>query len=160
MIQNIFKIFCIAILAILQLTLTPYLGFGGAWPNLILLTALVLMFLDFEVEGLLVASVGGLIFDLASPLFFGLYSIIFIGLALITKLLLTKFFTEPNLAITGIFLGLAAGLNDLLIMLLTRNFLWSIALINGIYSALIGLLIYRFFEHWFKKQPIIKMFVP
>lgn len=157
MITNILKISGIIILAILQLTLMPYLGFQNAWPDLIMLTALALVILDFELEGLLVASVGGLILDLSGPMFFGLHSIILIGFVLIAKLLLTRFLTEPNMVVAGIFLGLASIFHDLLIMLLTRNFLWTTALINGFYSAVIGLLLYWLFERWFKKQPTIKM---
>lgn len=159
MIQNILKILSIIILAILQITLMPHLGFQTIWPNLILLVALVLMFLDFEVESLLVAIVGGLILDLASPLFFGLHSVILIILILITKLLLTKFLTEPNAVIIGLFLVIASFFNESLVMLITRNFLWLPVLINGFYSAIIGLILYRFFEYWFKKQPIIKMMI-
>lgn len=159
MIINIIKVLSIIVLAFLQVTLMPYFGFQNIWPNLILLFAIVLMFLDFEVEGFLVACVGGLILDLMSPLFFGVNSAILISFVIITKLLLTKFLTDPNIIIIGIFLGLVAFSNDLLIMLLVRNFIWLPVLANAFYSAILGLLIYRFFERWFKNQPIIKMII-
>ncbi len=159
MTQNILKIFGIAVIAILQLTLLPHLGFNSAWPNLILIVALSLMILDLEIESFLVASVGGLVLDLAGPLFFGIHSVILLAFVLITKLLLKKFLTEPNIIVTGLLLGLASLLNDLIIILIAKNFIWIPILANGFYSAITGVLLYRFFEHWFKKQPLIKMVI-
>lgn len=157
MIQNIFKIVVIIILAVLQLTLMPYLGFQDIWPNLILLAALALMILDFDIESLLVASVGGIILDLTSPLVFGVNTAILVVIVLVVKLLMTKYFTEPNIIILTFFFGLAAIIADCMVMLLTQNFIWLPVMVNGLYSAIIGLLLYRFFEQWFKRQSIIKM---
>lgn len=159
MIKNILKISAIIILAILQITLLPCFGIKNAWPNLILLMALVLMFLEFDLESLLVASVGGLILDLASPLIFGFHAVIFVAFVLFTKLWLSRFLTEPNAFIISLFLGLAAIFNDLIVILIARNFLWVSLMINGFYSGLIGFLLYRFGEHWFKKQPLTKLVI-
>lgn len=159
MIIRIIKILAILILAILQLTFVPLFGIQNAWPDLIMLVVLVLMFLEFDLESLLVAALGGLILDLASPLIFGYHVMILVIFAVFTKLLLSRFLTEPNTFIISLFLGLCAILNDFIIMLVGRDFPWTSLLINGFYSALVGFLLYRLGEYWLKKQPLTKMVI-
>ena len=132
MIQNILKIFAIVIVAIVQVTFMPYLGIHGAWPNLILLLALIFVILDLDLEAWLVAGVGGLVLDFASPLFFGLNALLLAGAVLLMKTLLIKFLTSPNLVITGLLLMLSALFYDALLMLVARNFLWPLLGINGV----------------------------
>jgi len=159
MIKNILKIGGIILLAILEITLMPNLGLKGLWPNLILVAALALILLDFGYEALLVASLGGLVLDFASPLFFGFNMLIIISFVLITKFLLTKYLAEPNILIVGIFIGFASIFNDVISMLVVRNFIFWPILLNACYSGLAGILFYRFFEQWFKRQKFTNMVI-
>lgn len=157
--QNILKITAILILAILQITLMPYFGIHGYWPNLVLLVALILVIADFEMESWLVASAGGLILDLASPLYFGFNTILLVGSVLIMKIVLIKFLTEPNVITASLLVGLGSIIADCLLALVTKNFLWTNILANGLYSAIISVLLYQLIEKWFKKQPTIKLII-
>lgn len=159
MFKNILKIIVILILAILQITLLPFLSVKGVWPNLILLTAIVLIILDFDSEAFLLAILGGLILDLASPLFFGFNLLTILAITYLAKLAIQKFITEPNIFIIAILIFIIAIIQDLAIIMVTRNFILTTLLINGFYSAIAGVLLYQLLNHWFKKAPPIKMVI-
>ena len=55
------------VVAVLQLTIVPYLGIAGAYPDLILVVAVIATFTWSIEAGITLAFVGGLMIDLLAP---------------------------------------------------------------------------------------------
>lgn len=55
------------VVAVLQLTIVPYLGIAGAYPDLILVVAVIATFTWSIEAGITIAFVGGLMIDLLAP---------------------------------------------------------------------------------------------
>ena len=53
--------------AVLQLTIVPYLGIAGAYPDLLLVVAVIATFVWSTEAGMTIAFVGGLMIDLLAP---------------------------------------------------------------------------------------------
>ena len=53
--------------AVLQLTIVPYLGIAGAYPDLLLVVAVIATFVWSTEAGMTLAFVGGLMIDLLAP---------------------------------------------------------------------------------------------
>ena len=53
--------------AVLQLTIVPYLGIAGAYPDLLLVVAVIATFVWSTESGMTIAFVGGLMIDLLAP---------------------------------------------------------------------------------------------
>ena len=53
--------------AVLQLTIVPYLGIAGAYPDLLLVVAVIATFAWSTEAGMTLAFVGGLMIDLLAP---------------------------------------------------------------------------------------------
>jgi len=159
MLKNIFKITIILFLAILQIALMPFLSIKGVWPNLIMIITIILILLDLSPEAFLMAFLGGLILDLASPLFFGFNILMILAVTYLIKLFVNKFITESNILIVAILIFIVAIIQDLTTMIVARNFIFMPLLINGLYSALIGLIFYQILDRWPKKTFPIKMVI-
>lgn len=141
-IRNIIYILAIIFVAIIQITLMPYFSIFGLWPNLVLLLALILILNSADFEAFLVASLGGLILDLASPLFFGFNTLVLVLIVFLVKALIKKFFGEINFLVTAVFLVVLITLYDLLFCLVAHQFSFLGLVINLIYSLFLGFVIF------------------
>lgn len=140
---SILRVLGIILLGITQVTLMPYLSIYGAWPNLILLLALVLIFLNYIPEAYLVASLGGLILDLGSPLFFGFYTLVIIFLVFMNKILIEKYLSDAPIYVVAIILGLNVVIFDLVLTAVAHQF-FGIKMVSSIfYSIFVGLGFYQ-----------------
>jgi hypothetical protein len=149
-IKTIVKAIIITILAIVQITLMSYFSIVGLWPNLIFILALVLVLTGAEPEAYLTASLGGLILDLASPLFFGFNTIILLIIVTLVKMLVNKFLSEISMFMAALFLIIVAISVDLMMCLITRQFIFINLIFNVFYTLIIGLLMFRLINYWFR----------
>ena len=156
MAKNLIKIIAIIGVAVIQILLMPHFALYGVWPNLSLILALMLLFFNADPEALFAASLGGVILDLASPLTFGLFTASLILITLAIKLLMSKFFNEPNVFIMIFIMALALVTSNGLESLLARQFSPIIILINVIYGLLISLLFYRLLNFWMDRSQGIR----
>lgn len=150
----IIKLLSIIILVVIQITLMPYMAIYGTWPNLILLLALVLIIFGATTESFLVASLGGLILDLASSLFFGFFTIVLMILIFMAKILVSKYLNEATVLISGIILTLTAVIFDSILSLVVHHFSIIQILVNSVYSLVLGLVFYFVLRRYLHRQNI------
>lgn len=150
--KTIFKVLAIILLVIIQITLMPYFGISGLWPNLIFLSSIVLILIGADREAYLVASLGGLMLDFASPLFFGFNTIVLLGMVMIIHLLVNKFLGEITFFVTTIVLVLAIVIYDLIFCLITHQFLLTVLITNVLYSLILGLILFRILNTGFYRR--------
>ena len=156
-VKTILKFLAIILLAIVQLTLLPLFAIHGVWPNLILILSLVLVLFNDDTDAFLTASLGGLILDLGSPLFFGFNIILNILLVFLIRFMLKKFLTETTFFVFGLVVFLAIIIFDTIISVVTHQFSWINLLINGGYSLIIAIIVYRSLSFNFNRIGTIKI---
>lgn len=154
--KTVLKVLCIILIGVVQITLMPSFSIYGAWPNLILLLALVLIFFNNIPEAFLVASLGGLILDLASPLFFGFYTSFIILVLFLNKLLIGKYLSEAPLFVVAIILGVSVAAFDLILSVFAHQFFGIKIIIDIIYSIIIGLIFYQFLFYQNRRFQFLK----
>lgn len=150
--KTIFKVLAIISLAIIQITLIPYFGILGLWPNLIFLLSLTLILIGAKQEAYLAASLGGLILDLASPLFFGFYTLVLFGIVAIVQLLVDKFLGEVTVFIQVLVLILATVIFNMIFCLTAHQFQITTFSINVLYSLILGLIMFRVLNTWLYRR--------
>lgn len=152
--KNFLKILTIVLLVVVQLAFLSKISFFTFMPNFIFLISLVLLFRGLIGDSFLVATVGGLLLDLASPFRFGFYTLIFISILLFCHFVILK--NMPTLSPLLVF-GLCWAifiLIDLIICWMVHLWpTWQIV-IDSTLNGLCGLLIYFFFEKFTKKEEI------
>jgi cell shape-determining protein MreD len=157
MIKLIVKIAAIFLAVILQVTLMPLLSIKGMWPNLILITALILVLSGLKNDALLVAAIGGLLWGFFSPLRFGLDAIIFIGLVLLLAEISKKYLPAINLAIvSGIIFSGSLFYGLLMSLFLKRWVSWEL-LIDSVYATLLGLIFFLVLNHFQRSKKLLKV---
>jgi hypothetical protein len=142
MVKTLFKIILILLLVICQVTLIPHLQIFGAWPNLILILALVLTVAGLNENALLVASLGGLFLDLASPLIFGFYTLVLIIFTLSTSFLVKKFFAGFSPMILSAIVATGTLFYDLIFLLVSRQFSLLTLFVSIIYSVVVSQILF------------------
>lgn len=153
----IYRIIAIVVLVILQIGLMPSFKVGNFVPNIILITALILMIINFDKESLLVGGISSLIIDLMSPFFFGLFSIMTVLLVLIWRFLIHKYFANLNFWTIGLIILTSALVLNLTLGLLSKNLdLFAIGMSAGI-STLISVLVYILLQKIFQEGFSIKI---
>ncbi len=157
MIKLILKIFLIILAVIIQVVLMPILSIKGIWPNLILVSLVVLLMLDFQRDALLVAGIGGIISDLAGPFFFGFYTFTFIGFFFLIIFLSKRFFSEVNLFLITLITFLSSTLLGVLSCFALGRLPNFGVLIEGIYGAFLGLIFFVILISFNKPSQIIKI---
>ena len=148
--KTIIKAIIITILAIFQITLMSYFSIMGLWPNLVFVLALVLVLTGAEPEAFLTASLGGLILDLTSPLFFGFNTIILLIMVILVEMLVNKFLSEISMFVAGLFLIIVTVIIDLLMCLISHQFIFVNLIINVFYTLVVGLIMFRLINYWFR----------
>ena len=157
MIKLIIKILAIFLAVILQVTLMPIFSIKGNFPNLILLAALILVLADFKTDAIIVAAIGGLLFDFFSPLRFGLNTIIFISFVLLLGVVSKRYFPAINLFIIALVVFLSTIIYGLLMSLFLQRWLsWEI-LIESLYACILGLIFFFVLDHFQKSSRLLKV---
>jgi hypothetical protein len=157
MIKLIIKIAAIFLAVILQVTLLPLLSIKGMWPNLILISVLILVLSGLKNDALLMAAIGGLLFGFFSPLRFGLDAIIFIGLILLLEEMSKKYLPAINLVIVSGVIFSGTLLYGLLMSLFLRRWLSWELLIDGVYATLLGLIFFFVLNHFQRPKKLLKV---
>lgn len=128
---------------IFQVSVMPNLAIQLAFPNLILIGLLILLFTNNLREGLWWAVFGGLFFDIFSPLHFGIYTLVFLFIYVLIYFSSTYLISDFSFII--IVLGFIVGslLIDLIpFIIIGRD--WLILLFDAIYNTILGIIIYYF----------------
>lgn len=157
MVKNIFKILVILMLALIQISLVSRISLGGIFPNLILISAICLIFRGRYQWGFWLAALGGLFLDLSLSLHFGVYTFIFLAVAAIIYFYILEIFPTPNLMVSFlIFLGSFLFL-DVLICLIIND--WSLPQIlkDIVINSLWGVLIYFLSQKLLKNKEEIQL---
>lgn len=153
--QIILNIVFIFIAALLQISVLPHLAIFRAYPNLILIVMLSLIFIQKKDLAIWWALVGGLALDLTSSGFFGLYTatllIIFWLFSFITK----RVFAHPPLYIAAILFFTASLLLDLPWVIQYKE--WTILFSQAIYNTVVGCIAYYFIGYYAKPKEAIKI---
>ena len=150
--KNITSLLIIFAIGVIQVTLVPYFGIMGLWPNLIFLLAITFILIGAEQEAYLTASFGGLILDFASPIFFGFNVLILMSLVGLTQLLTKKFLSEIDILMAGLVYVVATFIFNLIFSLVGHQFGWPALIVNVIYSLIVGLVMFYIVSNWFDRR--------
>lgn len=150
--KNITNLLIIFFLGVIQITLMPYFGIMGLWPNLIFLLAITFILIGAEQEAYLTASFGGLILDFVSPIFFGFNVLILMSMVALTQLLVKKFLSEVDILMAGLVYIVATFMFNIIFSLIGHQFGWSSLLINIVYSCFVGLVIFYILNNWYDRR--------
>lgn len=142
MIKNIIKILAIVIVALLQITLMPYLAINGIWPNLVLIAAILLLLFGYQKDAFYMAGIGGIILDLTGILPMGLNTIFLISLVFLIKIIDQKYFPDVNALIVFITVFISSIISSLLIYLFLGQLPELIIFIDSLYGVFIAEIIY------------------
>lgn len=154
--NKIFKILIFISIALIDLTLMPIFSVNGIFPNIVLIGALTFALTDYEEEAYLLAAVGGIVLDLGSSMPFGLNTIILVSLVYLVRLIITKYLPEINVVLLLIMIFIFSSVFALIVNLLLSRFYGYWILIDGFYSAVLGLIFFLQL-HRFHGQSQIKM---
>jgi len=158
MVKLILKIFFIILIAVMQFVFMPIISIKGAIPNLILIGSLVLILLDFEIDAFYLAGLGGLILDLGSPTPFGFNAFIFILLVFLARFLSKKYLPQTNYITIAIIVFLGTLIFGLASTLILKEQVTILLLVEGIYAAVLGLILFRILLALIKPSQIITIF--
>lgn len=141
MLKISFKIIAILVLVIFQLSLMTKFSIFDCIPNLILIFAITLVLRNHFNDAILVATTGGIIFDLTSTMRFGVYTFIFLAIILIIQFLLLNNIPSLNNFVVYLIFFTSFIFSDLIIFLVIRTWpSWNIflsSLINGFWGIII-----------------------
>ena len=150
------NIFLILMVVFLQITLMPKIGIQYAYPNLILLAMLILIFVGRESEAIWWAVLGGIFLDLVSPARFGVYIFSFIAIFFLASFAFKNLFAQPTLVMSAGIIYLSSLGLSLILSLFTWQIHWQI-LIEAGYAVLIGVPLYWVTQHYLKPSEEIKV---
>jgi hypothetical protein len=151
------RIIAIIVLVILQIGLMPCFKVGNFVPNIIIITALILMLIDLDKEALLVGSVSSLIIDFMSPFFFGLFSLITVLLVFIWRFLIHKYFANINVWNIGLIILLSALLLNFALGFLSKNLDFYSIIMSALVSAIVAILAYLILQKTYQEGFSIKI---
>jgi rod shape-determining protein MreD len=135
----------LAVLALFQSTILPYISILGVRPNLILLAVVSWTLLRGLTEGLTWAFVGGLWFDLLSGGPFGLSALTLVFVAFLASLLEASLFRE-HIVLLILIIGAATVVHGALYLIFLRianhpastwAALWRIVIPAALYTSLL-----------------------
>jgi len=152
-----FKVIGILLLAIFQIVGMPCLAINGLWPNLILILAVILIVFNKTQDGFLVASLGGLILDLAGYWFFGFNLITIFAATLLVRLLVTKFLNEPNEMVAVGIIAIMVMAADVSTALISHQQSLIFIGVNIIYSAAMAIIIYQLIKSLSAHRPALRI---
>lgn len=131
----------IIIVSALQISLVPNLSIFAAYPNLVLIGLMILLFSNLKAPALWWAGIGGFFLDVFSSMHFGIYILLFLGIYFLTHFLSSRFINEFSFLsiMTGFFLG---SIVIDIIPYFAANRDWIILVGNAVYTMIIGIIIY------------------
>lgn len=151
--KNLINILLIILAVVLQISLLPQISFLTAFPNLIFLIMLSLVFIN-RPESLWWLG-GGILLDLVSPFRFGLYTISLVVVFLLANYLVNHIFSDPSLFIAAVFFFVGSIILNAIFLLLTSQF--SLLFFEVIYSTFVGCIIYGLIRYYLKPKEVIKI---
>lgn len=153
--QILLNIVLIIIAVIWQFTVMPKIAINGAFPNIILVVMLALIFIKKSEQSLLWAVLGGILLDIFSAGYFGVFTATLIIIHLIFRIICRKVFASPPLYIAALLFFIASLLFDAYWVVEYRQ--WTIYFYQTIYNTLVGCLIYYFIGYYNKPKEGIKI---
>lgn len=157
MINTIIKILVIIFIVILQFTLMPLLAIKGVWPNLLLISIVVLMLIEYADDALLFACIAGMIVDLAGPLRYGINTIFLCSIYFMIKFLLKKYISEINILVLIILITLVTVLYSLYIGFIVGINPNQFIIYQVLYNCIIAIGIYYLISMFNLQKLIIKI---
>jgi len=149
------NVLLIVIAVILQITFMPKIAFLGAFPNLILLVALSLIFIKKIEEALLWIGLGGILLDLFSPVHFGVYIVSLILIFAISYYLVNYVFSDFSLFLAAAIFFISSIIFNIIFLLYTHYF--NLYLLEAVYTTLLGCMIYGIIRYYYKPSEEVKI---
>jgi hypothetical protein len=157
MIKKILKICLFITLGILQVTLIPILSIKSTWPNIVLITIVLLILFDFDLDAYLLAGIGGLVLDLSGIMRPGLNIIFFISMVYLLNIICEKYITETNFFNVFITVFITSILYSLYNYLFLANLPGLTIFYQALYSVVFAEIIYSLFNHKLGQKTIFKL---
>jgi rod shape-determining protein MreD len=149
------NILLILLAVVLQISIMPNLAIWQVFPNLILISTVILIFSGRDKEALYWAALGGITLDLFSTFHFGIFTVSLLIIYFLISYLVKKFFSDPNFIIaTGLFL-ISGVIFDLILFIINPQ--WQIFVGEILYNAVLGVLLYSIFKNKFKVKDAVRI---
>jgi len=155
MIEKAVKILLIFIIALFQIILMPLIEINGVWPNIVLLTAIALIFLGKKDDVFWLALLGGFILDLSNPLKFSFNIVILPVILLLINYVFERFLSESNIFIIGLVSGFSGLIYGLFFLVISGNWFYNGLVADFFYSAFAGIAAYVLMKKIIKERTII-----
>lgn len=135
----------------------PIFDIRGVFPNILLVGLVILTLLDFQEDSLILAGVGGLIYDFYSPMIFGLNTFYFFIIIFLINFLAKRFFPSINIFVVILIVFLINLIYGLLIGLIENSFFGWNLIIESVYAVFIAIIFYLITLSLYKPNQIIKV---
>lgn len=141
----------IILIFVIQIAIVPNITISSAFPNILLISAVVLL-LNFEFDKALIwAGIGGIMMDIYSPLHFGVYTFGFLIIWFIANFIFKRYISEQLFPIVIVSFFIAYLLVEF-IPFITKNGSYMIYFSSAVYTAILGTIIYYLLTHKFEKR--------
>jgi len=140
---------------ILQIAFLPLVSIHGAYPNILLIVILSLLFIGRVNESLWWVGIGGLLIELFSTLHFGVYIISFIIIFLLFYYFINHIFSDPSL-VSAAFLFFVASLMLNIVFVIITHYYFTY-LVEAIYTAVVGCMIYILIKYYYRPVDEVKI---
>jgi len=153
--KTFLNILLVTIVVILETTLVPKMAIFGAFPNLVMLVILSLIFINRTRDALWWVLIGGVLLDLFSPVRFGAYTLSFVVIFFLAYYLVNYVFSEPSVFLAaGIFFISSLILNIIFLMYFHY---FGLYFIEAIYSTFVGCIVYGLIRYYYKQGEEVKI---
>ena len=153
--KTFLNILLVIIVVILETTLVPKMAIFGAFPNLVMLVILSLIFINRTRDALWWVLIGGVLLDLFSPVRFGAYTLSFVAIFFLAYYLVNYVFSEPSVFLAaGIFFISSLILNIIFLMYFHY---FGLYFIEAIYSTFVGCIVYGLIRYYYKQGEEVKI---
>lgn len=135
----------------------PIFNIQGVFPNIILIGLVILVLFDFQEDSLILAGVGGLMYDFYSPMIFGLNTFYFFSIIFLINFLAKRFFPSINIVVVMLIVFLTNLIYGLFIGLIENSFFGWNLIIESFYAVFIAVIFYLIMLSLHKTNQIIKV---
>ena len=150
-----YNLLVIIIVVILQTTLAPDMNLFGAFPNLIMIVMLSLLFIGRTEDAIWWAGIGGILLDIFSPVHFGVYTISFTLVIALNYYLVNYIFTDPTLPLAGTFIFVSSLIINFIFLLYSHYY--GQYFLEAIYNTFVGCIIYSLIRYYYKPREEVKL---
>ena len=140
---------------ILQIAFLPLVSIHGAYPNILLIVILSLLFIGRINESLWWVGIGGLVMELFSTSHFGVYIISFIVIFLLFYYFINRIFSDPSLVSAAFLFFVASLMLNIVFVIMTHYYFVYIA--EAIYTAIVGCIIYSLIKYYYRPIDEVKI---